>query len=123
MGSITALANILDRRIQIEAAQSGVKPEAAIARVARQFRASAGTIANILRCKNGKARVKSVCFSLGSRIIHAAIADIEREQERLEKDRTRLLALAVNADTSALAKAEEGLRLVREALAEMRGLK
>lgn len=121
MATIESIAHFLDMRVRNEAASQGIKPEAAMGVVARHFKASIGTVANILRCKKGKSRVKSVCFSLGSRIIQAAIADIEAQQAKLESDRERLLALAVNADAAALAKAEEGLRLVREALSEMRG--
>lgn len=128
MATIEAIAHFLDLRVRTEAAATGVKPEAAMSNVARHFKSSIGTVANILRCKNGKSRVKSVCFNLGSRIIRAAIEDIEAQQARLEKDRERLLDLAVNADTAALAEAQEGLRLQKEgakivadALARMKG--
>ncbi len=119
MASIAALASILDRRVRVEAADHGVKPETAIEIVARQFKASAGTISNILRCKKGKARVKSVCFILASRIINSAISDIEREQQQLDERRAGLERLAINPNPAALARAEEGLRITREALLEM----
>jgi hypothetical protein len=120
MASIAAIAHFLERNVKTEMNASGVEQETAIEMVARKFKAGAGTIANILRCKNGKRRVKSVCFSLGSRIIQAAIADIEREKQRLEEDRAKLMDLAIDANPSALARAEEGLKIVREALSEMR---
>lgn len=120
MASIAAIAQFLDREIKKERTILGIDQDEAIGTVARKFKAGANTIGNILRCKNGARRVKSVCFSLGSRIIHAAIADIERQQKQLEEERARLLGLAVNADPTALARAEEGLRITREALSEMR---
>lgn len=119
MASIAAIASILDRRVRIEAEANGVKPETAIEIVARQFKASVGTISNILRCKKGKARVKSVCFVLASRIINSAISDIDREQQQLEERRARLVGMALNPDPAALARAEEGLRIVRQALKDM----
>lgn len=120
MAEVQAIALMLDRQIKMTQAESGVDPETAASIVARKFKSGVSTIVNILRCKNGSKRVKSVCFSLGSRIIHAAIADIDRQQQRLEAERARLMEMAVNADPSALARAEEGLKIVREALAEMR---
>lgn len=120
MASIAAIAQFLDREIKKERTILGLDQDEAIGTVARKFKAGANTIANILRCKNGARRVKSVCFSLGSRIIHAAISDIERQQKLLEEEHARLVALAVNADPAALARAEEGLKLVRSALADMR---
>lgn len=121
MASIAAIAQILDYRVKVVASEHAVEPEDAIGIVARKFKAGAGTIANIIRCKNGKQRVKSVCFSLGQRIIQAAIEDIERKKKELESEHARLLDLAVNANPAALARAEEGLRITMEALAEMRG--
>lgn len=120
MAEVQAIALILDRHVKMTQVENGVDTDTAASIVARKFRAGAATIANILRCKNGGRRVKSVCFSLGSRIIQAAIADIDRQKHQLENERARLMALAVNADPSALARAEEGLRIAREALAEMR---
>lgn len=120
MASIAAIAQFLDRQVKTESRNLGLDQNEAVGVVARKFKAGANTIANILRCKNGARRVKSVCFSLGSRIIHAAISDIERQQKQLEEERARLMGLAVNADPAALARAEEGLKIVREALAEMR---
>lgn len=120
MAEVQAIALMLDRQIRLTQAENGVDSETAAALVGRKFRAGASTIMNILRCKNGKTRVKSVCFSLGSKIIKAAIADIDRQQQRLETERARLMDLAVNANPAALARAEEGLRIVSEALAEMR---
>ena len=118
--AIADIASILDRRVRIEAEMNGVKPETAIQIVARQFKASAGTISNILRCKRGKARVKSICFTLASRIINSAISDSEREQQQLEERRARLVDLALSPNPAALARAEEGLKIAREALSEMR---
>lgn len=120
MAEVQAIALMLDRQVKIAQAENGVDPETAASIVARKFKAGLSTITNILRCKHGSRRVKTVCFSLGSRIIHAAIADIDRQQQRLEAERARLLDLAVHADPAALARAEEGLRIAREALAEMR---
>jgi hypothetical protein len=121
MAEVQAIALILDRHVKMTQAETGVDPETAASIVARKFRAGANTIINLLRCKNGVPRVKSVCFSLGSRIIRAAIADIERQQKQLEEERARLMALAVYADPSALAEVEEGLAIVRQGLARMRG--
>lgn len=118
--AIADIASILDRRVRIEAEANGVKPETAVQIVARQFKASVGTITNILRCKKGKARVKSVCFTLASRIINSAISDIEREQQQLEERRARLVDLALSPNPAALARAEEGLRIAREALSDMK---
>lgn len=120
MASIAAIAQFLDREVEVECQKTGLDPEDAIPNIARRFKASAGTLMNILRCKNGKRRVKSVCFTLGSHIIRAAIDDIERQQQLLEERRARLMDMAVNANPAALARAEEGLRITREALAEMR---
>lgn len=120
MASIAAIAQFLDRQVKAESKAYGLDQSEAIGVVARKFKAGANTIGNILRCKNGARRVKSVCFSLGSRIIQAAIADIERQQKQLEEERARLLDMAVHADPAALARAEEGLKIVREALADMR---
>lgn len=120
MAEVQAIALMLDRQVRYAQAENGVDPETAAAIVGRKFRAGASTIMNILRCKNGKRRVKTVCFTLGSRIINAAIADIDRQMQQLEAERARLMAMAINADPAALARAEEGLRIVAEALAEMR---
>jgi hypothetical protein len=120
MAEVQAIALMLDRQVKVAQVENGVDPETAAMIVARKFRAGASTIVNLLRCKNGAPRVKSVCFSLGNRIIKAAIADIDRQQQKLEQERARLMAMAVNADPVALARAEEGLRIAREALAEMR---
>lgn len=131
MASIAAIAQFLDRHVAIECQNTGLEPEDALPNIARRFKSSAGTLMNILRCKNGKRRVKSVCFSLGSTIIRAALEDIEkrksqfeadvaRQREQLEADHARLENMAINANPAALARAEEGLRIVREALAEMR---
>lgn len=120
MAEVQAIALLLDQQVKHAQSENGVDPETAIDIVSRKFKAGASTIINLLRCKNGKMRVKSVCFTLGSRIIHAAIADIDRQQQKLEAERARLLDMAVNANPSALARAEEGLRIAREALAEMR---
>lgn len=131
MASIAAIAQFLDRHIDVECQKTGLDQEAVIPSIARRFKASAGTLVNILRCKNGKRRVKSVCFSLGSSIVKAALDDIEKRRElfesevakqrkELEADHARLMDMAVNANPTALARAEEGLRITREALAEMR---
>ena len=131
MASIAAIAQFLDRHVAAECQKTGAEPEDAVAIIARRFKASAGTLMNILRCKNGKRRVKSVCFSLGSSIVRASLADIEKQREmfeaavakqreQLEADHAHLADLAVNANPAALARAEEGLKIVREALAEMR---
>lgn len=117
--AIADIASFLDRRVRVEAEEHGIKPEFAIERVARQFKASVGTVSNILRCKKGKARVKSICFILASRIINSAISDIDREQQQLEERRARLVGMALNPDPTALARAEEGLRITRQALKDM----
>lgn len=121
MAEVQAIALMLDRQVKITQAENGVDPETAASIVARKFRAGANTIINILRCKHGARRVKSVCFSLGSRIIRAAIADIERQQKQLEEERARLVELACHADPSALAQVEQGLAIVSEGLERMRG--
>lgn len=120
MASIAAIAQFLDRQVRVESTTLGIDQNEAVGVVARKFKAGANTIANILRCKNGARRVKSVCFSLGSRIIRAAIEDIERKKLELETEHARLLDLAVSANPAALARAEEGRRMMAEALAEMR---
>jgi len=121
MASIAAIAQFLDRQVKAESRAFGLDQQEAVGVVARKFKAGASTIVNILRCKNGARRVKSVCFSLGSRIIQAAIADIERQQQALEEERARLLDLAVHADPAALAQVEEGLAIVRQGLERIRG--
>jgi glutathione S-transferase len=133
MAEVQAIALMLDRQVKIAQVETGAEPEEAAAIVARKFRAGLGTVLNILRCKNGAPRVKSVCFSLGSRVIRAAVADIQRrealfeasvaqQRKQLEGERARIMDLAMCANPAALARAEEGLRITREALAEMRGV-
>lgn len=121
MAEVQAIALMLDRQVKIAQVENGVDPETAASIVARKFRAGASTIMNILRCKHGARRVKSVCFSLGSKVIRAAIADIERQQKQLEEERARLVELACHADPAALAEVEQGLAIVREGLKRMRG--
>ena len=98
VASIAAFSRVLIKREQF---RSGGTAETAIAAVARRLNAGPVTIANIVRN-----RVKSVCFSLGQRIIATAISDIENERKQLEHEREILLAMAAPTDTNDLAAVE-----------------
>lgn len=113
VASIAAFSRVLIKREQYRA---GVTAETAMQRVARRIKTGPGTLGNIVRN-----RVKSVCFSLGQRIVAAAIQDIENERKQLENERECLLALGAYVDPAALAEVEEGLAIVASGLAKMRG--
>lgn len=113
MNAIAAFSRTLIKREQL---RSGGCAETALQRVARRIKTGPGTLGNIVRN-----RVKSVCFSLGNRIIAAAIADIENERKKLEHERECLLALGGNPDPAALAEVEAGFQIVDRALERMRG--
>lgn len=123
MPTAATLGRFTARLVSREASQNGGRTDRAIEAVARKVSSCAGTIKNLLRCKNGVARVKSVCFFLGQRIVSAAIADIENERKKLEHEHACLLALGVSPDPAALAEVEAGFEIVDRALARMRGPK
>lgn len=112
VASIAAFSRSLVKREQL---RSGGCAETAMQRVARRIKTGPGTLGNIVRN-----RVKSVCFSLGNRIIAAAISDIENERKKLENERETLMALGASPDPTALAEVEAGFEIVDRALARMR---
>ncbi len=121
MPTAALLGRFTARLVDREASHNGGRTDRAIEAVARKVSSCVGTIKNLLRCKNGVARVKSVCFDLGQRIVALAIADIENERKKLEHERTCLLALGASPDPTALAEVEAGFEIVDRALARMRG--
>lgn len=116
MGAVASIAAFGRTLVKREQYRSGGCAELALQRVAGRVRIGPGTLGNIIR-----RRVKTVCVALAQRIIAAAIADIEAEKRQLEHERDGLLALGCDADPAALAHAEEGLAIVRQGLARMRG--
>lgn len=112
MNAIAAFSRNLIKREQL---RSGGCAETAMQRVARRIKTGPGTLGNIVRN-----RVKSVCFSLGNRIIAAAISDIENERKKLENEHVCLLAMGASPDATALAEIEAGFEIVDRALARMR---
>ncbi len=112
MNAIAAFSRSLIKREQI---RTGDCAETAMQRVARRIKTEPGTLGNIVRN-----RVKSVCFSLGNRIIAAAIADIENERKKLEHEHECLLALGASPDPTALEEINQGFEIVDRALARMR---
>ena len=120
MAYVQAIARFSDRLVRREQERNGVDAETAVRIVARKVKACAGTLANILRCRNGSNRVKSICFALGQRIVRAALSDIEQEKKRLEEEHAVLMDLGPNADPDLLAAVEASLQAAREGLAKMR---
>lgn len=116
MGSVASIAAFSRSLIKREQMRSGGDAETAIRRVANRIKVGPGTIANLVRN-----RVKTICFDMARRIVNAAITDIENEKRHLENEHQALVALVHHADPSALASVEQGLAIVREGLARMRG--
>jgi hypothetical protein len=116
MGSVASIAAFSRSLVKREQLRSGVDAKKALQRVADRLKIGPGTIANLVRD-----RVKSICFTVARRIVAAAISDIEQERRQLEHEHEALMALGAHADPSALAEVEEGLAIVRQGLARMRG--
>ncbi len=116
MGSVASIAAFSRSLVKREQLRAGGDAETAIRRVANRIKVGPGTIANLVRN-----RVKTICFDMARRIVNAAIADIENEKKALENEHQALVALGHHADPSALASVEQGLAIVREGLARMRG--
>lgn len=116
MGSVAAISAFSRSLIKREQMRSGGDAETAIRRVANRIKVGPGTIANLVRN-----RVKTICFDMARRIVNAAINDIENEKRQLEHEHEALMALGPYSDPSALASVEQGLAIVRDGLARMRG--
>ena len=116
MGSVASIAAFSRSLVKREQIRSGVDAKKAIQRVADRLKTGPGTIGNLVRD-----RVKSICFTIARRIVSAAISDIEQERRQLEHEHEALMALGSHADPAALAEVEEGLSIVRQGLARMRG--
>jgi hypothetical protein len=116
MGSVASIAAFSRSLVKREQLRSGVDAKTALQRVADRLRIGPGTIGNLVRD-----RVKSICFTVARRIVAAAISDIEQERRQLEHEHEALMALGAHADPAALAEVEEGLAIVRQGLARMRG--
>ncbi len=115
MSAVQAFGRALVRREQFRA---GGCIDTAISRVASRLKTGPGTLANIIRN-----RVKSVCFTLGQRIIAAAISDIENERKQLEHERELLMAVATPTNADDLAEVEAHLAAADACLARMKGRK
>ena len=116
MGSVASIAAFSRSLVRREQFRSGGDAEKAIHRVAARIKVGPGTIANLIRN-----RVKSVCFHIGSRIIAAAISDIENERRQLEHERELLLAMDTHASADDLRTVDDALETARACLARMRG--
>lgn len=112
MSAVQAFGRALVRREQF---RTGGCADTAIARVAARIKTGKGTLANIIRN-----RVKSVCFTLGQRIIAAGLSDIENERKQLEHERELLLSVAVPTNADDLAAVEAALEAARAGLERMR---
>ncbi len=112
VAALTSFSRSLVRRDQMRA---GGSAESAIKRVADRIKISRGTFANIVRQK-----VKSVCISVGSRIIAASISDIENERKQLEHERELILSVAAPTNADDVAEVEAHLEAARAVLARMR---
>ena len=115
MSAVQAFGRALVRREQF---RSGDCVDTAIASVAARIKTGPGTLANIIRN-----RVKSVCFTLGQRIIAAAISDIENERKQLEHEREILMSVVAPSSSDDLCEVEAALEAAREGLARMRAVR
>lgn len=112
MNAVQAFSRALVRREQF---RGGGCIEAAIERVATRLKTPAGTLTNIIRN-----RVKSVCFSLGQKIIAAAISDIENERKQLEHEREILMSVVSPENADDLLEVEAALASARAGLERLR---
>lgn len=103
------------RLVRSEQSRSGGCFERAVARVAARLKTGPSALSNIIR-----KRVKSVCFTLGQRIVAAALSDIDQERKRLEAEHAALMDLGAHADPDLLAAVEASLAAAREGLEKMR---
>lgn len=116
MGSVASIAAFSRSLVRREQYRSGGDIAKAIKRVAGRLKIGPGTISNLV-----KNRVKSVCFLIASRIIAAAISDIENERKQLEHERELLMGLGPHASADDLRTVEDALETARSTLARMRG--
>lgn len=116
MGSVASIAAFSRSLVRREQFRSGGDVEKAIQRVAGRLKIGPGTIANLV-----KNRVKSVCFQIASRIIAAAISDIENERKQLEHERELLMGMGPHACADDLRTVEDALETARSTIARMRG--
>lgn len=112
MSAVQAFGRALVKREQF---RTGGCVDTVIARVASRIKTGPGTLANIIRN-----RVKSVCFTLGQRIIAAAISDIENERKQLDHEREILMSVVAPSNADDLAEVEAALEAARAGLARMR---
>jgi len=115
MSAVAAIASFSRSLVRRDQIRTGGCAETAIQRVADRIKVSRGTFANIVRKK-----VKSVCMSVGQRIIAAAISDIENERRQLDHERELILSVASPTNTDDLLAVETALEAARAGLARMR---
>jgi hypothetical protein len=113
---IATLAHFSRAMIRFEQARAGLTVEAATRRVANRIKTTVNTIDGILR-----QRTKRVCETLRTRIVAAALSDIEKQIEQLDHERRLLEAMGFGPSHDDCRTAEDALETARSCLARMRG--
>lgn len=113
---IASLAHLSRTMIRFEQAKGGLSVPAATKRVAARIKTTVNTIDGILR-----ERTKRVCADLRSRIVTAALSDIEKQIEQLNHEKRLLEAMGFGPSHDDYRTAEDALETARACLARMRG--
>lgn len=113
---IASLAHLSRTMIRFEQVRNGLSVPAATKRVAARIKTTVNTIDGILR-----ERTKRVCADLRSRIVTAALSDIEKQIEQLSHEKRLLEAMGFGPSHDDYRTAEDALETARACLARMRG--
>lgn len=113
---IASLAQLSRNMIRFEQARGGLSVPAATKRVATRIKTTVNTIDGILR-----ERTKRVCADLRSRIVTAALSDIEKQIEQLNHEKRLLETMGFGPSHDDYRTAEDALETARACLARMRG--